>query len=94
MMLVELTAVGGTTVALPLERDEIGQVVVEAHAVAGSVAPVVHLAASGKCKFGLALAQVGSPVVLCHKLFSVTIWVYFLPLNSLLIKMLMFGKAL
>jgi hypothetical protein len=41
-----LTAVGWSAVALPLEGHEVGQVVVEAHAVAGRVAPVMHLAAA------------------------------------------------
>ena len=31
-----------TSVALPLEGDKLGQVVVQAHAVAWGVAPVVH----------------------------------------------------
>jgi hypothetical protein len=45
-----LTAVWRATVALPLEGHEVGQVVVEAHARAGGVAPIVHLAAPEKGK--------------------------------------------
>ena len=41
-----LTAVGCAAVALPLEGDEVGQVVVQAHAGARGVAPIVHFAAS------------------------------------------------
>jgi hypothetical protein len=41
-----LTAVGCATIALPLEGDEVGQVVVQTHARASGVAPVVHFATS------------------------------------------------
>ena len=44
----ELTAVGGSTVALPLEGDKVGQVVLEAHAVASCVTPIVHFATPAK----------------------------------------------
>ncbi len=45
-MALGLTAVGCAAVALPLEGDEVGQVVVQAHARAGGVAPIVHFATS------------------------------------------------
>jgi hypothetical protein len=44
---MHLTAVRSSTITLPLEWNKVGQVVVEAHAVAGRVAPVVHLATPG-----------------------------------------------
>ena len=43
-----LTAVWRSPVALPLEPDEVRQVVLQAHARRRRVAPVVHLAAPGK----------------------------------------------
>ena len=45
LALEQLTAIRSSSVALPLEGDEVGQVVVQAHAVASGVAPIVHLAA-------------------------------------------------
>lgn len=41
---VNLTAIRSSAIALPLEWNKVGQIVVETHAVAGRVAPVVHLA--------------------------------------------------